>query len=53
MLPNIQIEPPLAEHEAILSSPISSYVGEEADPHQLLLEQPPSLSLSLFAIERI
>jgi len=29
----MQSEPPLAQREAILSSPISSYMGEEADPH--------------------
>ena len=33
ILPNTQPEPPLAQHEAIPSSPISSYAGEEADLH--------------------
>jgi len=31
--PNIQPESPLAQLEAIPSSPIASYVGEEAEPH--------------------
>ena len=30
---NVQPESPLAQLEAILSSPIASYVGQEADTH--------------------
>ncbi|KAK4828081.1 hypothetical protein QYF61_023141 [Mycteria americana] len=31
--PNIQSKPPLAQLEAISSRPITSYLGEETDPH--------------------
>jgi len=30
---NIQLEPPLAQIEAIPSHPIASYLGEKANPH--------------------
>ena len=33
VFPNIQPEPSLAQPEAIPSLPITSYVGEEADPN--------------------
>ena len=33
IFPNIQPEPPLAQFEAIPSSPLTRYVGKEADPH--------------------
>jgi len=33
IFPNIQPEPPLAQLGAVLSHPIVSYVGEEADTH--------------------
>ena len=33
LFPNIQPESPLVQLEAIPSSPIASYMGEEADPH--------------------
>jgi len=33
VLPNIQPEPPVAQFEAIPSSPITGYMREEADPH--------------------
>jgi len=32
VFPNIQPEPPVAQLEAVPSSPITSYMGEEADP---------------------
>jgi len=31
--PNVQLESPLAQLDAIPSSPISSYTGKEANPH--------------------
>ena len=34
VFPNVQTESPLAQLEAILSSPIASYTGEEADVHR-------------------
>ena len=37
IFPNIQPEPPLAQLETILSSPITSYMGEEADPHLTII----------------
>ncbi|KAK1210848.1 KIF2A protein, partial [Pygoscelis papua] len=33
IFPNIQSKPPLAQLEAISSRPITSYLGEETDPH--------------------
>ena len=33
VFPNVQPEYPLVQLEAIPSSPITSYLGEEADPH--------------------
>jgi len=33
IFPNIQSESPLAQFEAIPSCPITSYLGEEANPH--------------------
>jgi len=33
LFPNIQPESPMMQLEAIISNPITSYMGEEANPH--------------------
>ena len=37
VFPNVQPEYPLVQLEAIPSSPITSYLGEEADPHLITI----------------